>query len=206
MDKVQAIAPTIVKTLSPGVNSAIYSLEAALYEKHVIEFNEEVNSETASCLANQLQYLNTQNVKEVTIQINSPGGDVVSGLGLLDIMVKLENQGMTIKTICKGMAASMASLLLMCGSKGCRYMYQNSTVMIHDLSSGSQGKWINLKDSHEYSTALRERLIEIVSKRTGKTTKEVEDKWFDARDHYMFCEEAIREGIIDEMISVDYSI
>jgi ATP-dependent Clp protease protease subunit len=203
---IKNLAPVIVKQTEPGTNSAIYNTETALYEEGIIIFDQEVTTESANCLQNQLQYLSMQGKEKVTIYIDSPGGSVVAGLAMLDTMMLLEKKGMTIETICRGMAASMASLLLMCGSKGHRFMMTNSTCMVHDLSGGTHGKYKDMEVDFQFSTSLRKKLIGIVAKRTGKSEADVEAKWFDAKDHFMDWNEAKNEGIIDEVISADYDL
>lgn len=204
--KITALTPAIVKELEPGRNSAIFNTETALYEERVIIFDQEVTTESANCLQNQLQYLAMQGDEKITIYIDSPGGSVVAGLAMLDTMMILEKRGIVIETICRGMAASMASLLLMCGSKGHRFMMTNSTCMVHDLSGGTHGKYADMDVDFQFSTALRKKLINIVAKRTGKSEVDVESKWFDRIDHFMSWDEAKKEGIIDDVIEANYDL
>lgn len=204
--KITALTPAIVKELEPGRNSAIFNTETALYEERVIIFDQEVTTESANCLQNQLQYLAMQGNEKITIYIDSPGGSVVAGLAVLDTMMIIEKREIVIETICRGMAASMASLLLMCGSKGHRFMMTNSTCMVHDLSGGTQGKYADMNVDFQFSTTLRKKLINIVAKRTGKSEADVESKWFDRIDHFMSWDEAKKEGIIDDVIEANYDL
>jgi len=205
INKIQNLAPVVVKTLEPGVNSAVISAEASLYEKGIIVFDTEVTRESANCLQTLLQHLYMEKRDKITIYIDSPGGDVVAGLSMLATLQWVKEQGVIVETFCRGMAASMASLLLMCGSKGHRFMYDDSTCLVHDLSYGFQGKYKDSKVEYEYSTSLRERLLNIVSKRTGKDIPWIESNWFNGTDHMLFAKEALREGIIDKIITVDYA-
>lgn len=198
------LAPVVVKTLEPGVNSAVISAEAAMYEKRVIVFDTEVTRESANCLQTLLLHLHSEGKEKITIHISSPGGDVVEGLAMLAILQWVKEQGVIVETFCRGMAASMASLLLMCGTKGHRSMLEDSTCLIHDLSSGHQGKFKDLEVNMDYTKELRKRLLNIVSKRTGKDIEWIKTNWFNGTDHMLFGDKALEEGVIDKVIRVDY--
>jgi ATP-dependent Clp protease protease subunit len=206
MIQISNIAPVIVKELRPGVNSAVNSAEAALYDDAVIIFDTEVTRETAGLLQTLLQYLRKQGKKEITIYIDSPGGDVIEGLPMLDMMIKLQEEGIQINTIGRGMSASMGSLMLMCGSKGHRSISENGWVMVHDISSGFSGKFSDIKRSMQLTERLRKKLIEIISKRTGKTEAEVEKNFTEKGDNWLDSNEALAYGIVDNIIKVNYAI
>ena len=157
-----------------------------------------MDSDICNIIKAQLLYLEQMDSeKDIKIYIDSPGGSVYSGLGLLDTMEYIKPDIVTINT---GLAASMAAVLLCCGSKGKRKALKRSRTMIHQPMSGSYGMYqasdISI-DANEINS-LKYELYEIISNKTGQTQKKVEQ---DAdRDYWMTSEEAIKYGMIDEII------
>lgn len=207
MIDIKNVRPVVVRKYEAGENSVTLNTEDYLFEQGIISFKEEVTTETANCLQDQLMVLWQMGKKDVKIYIDSPGGDVISGLPVCATMLMLEKLGMTITTICRGKAASMASLLLMCGSRGHRKIHPHSRVMIHDMSTGMKGKYADLEEEMEFSKSLREELIEIISKRSNKTIDEVREEFSKKRDLWLDGKKAKDEwGVVDEIMTVDYSI
>lgn len=205
-DSVVDLSPTIVKTGHDNEPMIVTSTEAVLYENRSISFNVEVNEETADILMNQLMYLKYQDpTKDITLYINSPGGQVESGLALLDIMGNIQTGDNPLKiiTICRGIAASMGSMILMCGAKGHRKAFENSHVMIHEVSGGSAGKTRDMEKAFAHQKELEERLFRIASIRTGQSIETI-TKDMKSGDVWMTAEDAKNYGIIDEIIHVDY--
>jgi len=155
-----------------------------------------VNDRMSTVVQAQLMYLDTIDQTDITLHIDSPGGSVKSGLGIVDVMDYVSSDVMTINT---GMAASMGAILLGAGTKGKRLMLPNSRVMIHQVSAGAQGTMadidISIAEGRKYNT----KLFNMLSDYTGKTAKKImkdadRDMWLDA-------EEAKGYGIIDSIIT-----
>ena len=161
-----------------------------------IYFGNEVNSDTCNITIAQLLYLDSVSNEDITLYVNSPGGSVIDGLGLIDTMGMIKSDIVTIGT---GMAASMGSLIISSGARGKRKGLFNSWVMLHQLSSGINGKFKDILVEAEFCKRLTEKLYSHLAQRTGQPyDKIVEacengDKWFSA-------EEAKDFGLIDEVI------
>jgi ATP-dependent Clp protease protease subunit len=133
--------------------------------------------------------------KDINIYINSPGGNVTSGLAVYDTMQFLTCD---VTTYCLGMAASMAAVLLCAGTKGKRFALPNSDIMIHQVSGGAQGAASDVERQVDYMFKLKKRLIKIISKHTGKPEEQV--RLDSDRDYYMSAQEAKAYGLVDEVI------
>jgi ATP-dependent Clp protease protease subunit len=161
-----------------------------------IYFGNEVNSDTCNITIAQLLYMDSVSNEDITMYVNSPGGSVIDGLGLIDTMGMIKSDVVTVGT---GMAASMGSLIISSGARGKRKALANSWVMLHQLSSGVKGKFKDILVEAEFCKRLTEKLYNHLSQRTGQPyDKIVEacengDKWFSA-------EEAKDFGLIDEVI------
>ena len=169
-----------------------------LFDNRIIRLNTDINSEEADKIVEQLLKLDTiKSNKDIIFYINSPGGLVSAGLAIYDAMQLVKSN---VKTICIGRCSSMAAVLLSGGTKGKRYITQNSEVMIHEVSSFSGGKIGEIKVSYEHSNTLNERLMKILADNTGKSIKQIKkdtllkDKWFNA-------EEAIKYGLVDKILT-----
>ena len=127
--------------------------------------------------------------------INSPGGVITSGMGIIDTMNYIKPD---IATICVGQAASMAAVILSAGSKGKRSALENSRIMIHQPLGGVQGQATDIEIHTKEILFLKERLNNILSQNTGKTVKTIENDT--NRDNFMSSKEAIKYGIIDEIV------
>lgn len=156
-----------------------------------------IDDDVANIINAQLLYLNSTGDEDVKMFINSPGGSVISGLAIYDIMNFITPD---VSTYCLGMAASMGSILLSSGAKGKRYSLPNGTVMIHQVSSGT-GRVQNtdLQIAAKESQKWQDRLYNILASNTNKIYEEIER---DAdRDHWFTAEEALQYNLIDEIIS-----
>ena len=144
----------------------------------------------------QILYLaNEDPKKDIKLYINSPGGSVYDGLAIIDTMNFVEPD---IQTIGIGLQASMGAMLLSCGAKGKRFVLPNSRIMIHQPSSGTEGKITDQEIMLKEGIFLKKRLAEIFAKNTGKKLEQVE-KDMD-RDNWMSAEEAVKYGIVDKII------
>ena len=188
------LVPTVVEETAKGERA--YDIYSRLLTDRIIFMGEEVNSHTANLVVAQLLFLAHEDSKrDIRLYINSPGGAVHDGLAIIDTMNYIEPD---VQTIGIGLQASMGAMLLSCGAKGKRYCLPNARVMIHQPSSATQGKITDQEIALQEGIFLKKRLAEIFAKNTGKSVKQVE-KDMD-RDNWMSAEEAVKYGIVDEVI------
>ena len=158
---------------------------------------EEINSVTANLVIAQLLHLESQDAeKDISLYINSPGGEVYSGLAILDTMNYIKP---AVSTICVGMAASMAAVLLACGAKGKRFCLPNSMVMIHQPSGGARGQQTEIEIAAREIRENRTRLNHILADASGRSFEQVERDT--ERDHYMRAQEALEYGLVDRIVT-----
>jgi len=156
-----------------------------------------VNDYVANVIQAQLLFLeSTDNKRDIQMFINSPGGSVISGLGIYDTMQYVSPE---IGTICTGLAASMGAVLLSAGTKGKRTCLPHSRVMIHQPSGGMQGQFSDMEISYHLIKGMRNELYEIMAKHTGKTFEMIEKD--SDRDNWMTATEAKEYGLVDEVLT-----
>lgn len=156
-----------------------------------------VNDYVANVIQAQLLFLeSTDNKRDIQMFINSPGGSVISGLGIYDTMQYVSPE---IGTICTGLAASMGAVLLTAGTKGKRTCLPHSRVMIHQPSGGMQGQFSDMEISYNLIKNMRNELYDIMAHHTGKTFKDIEKD--SDRDNWMTAKEAKEYGLVDEVLS-----
>lgn len=188
------LVPTVIEETNRGERA--YDIYSRLLNDRIIFMGEQVNSQTANLVVAQLLFLaNEDPKKDIKLYINSPGGSVYDGLAIIDTMNYIAPD---VQTIGIGLQASMGAMLLSCGAKGKRFLLPNSRVMIHQPSSGFEGKVTDQEIALKEGLAVKKKLIEILAERTGKSLKQVE-KDMD-RDNWMSAEEAKAYGIVDEVI------
>ena len=179
---------------------AVLDLQSKLLQNNNIFLTEEVNEESIATIQAELFYLTSKMTPEeskndpITIYINSPGGEVYSCLGLYDVMQLFINQGYVIRTINIGLAASAAAVILLAGSKGYRFCLPNSTVMLHQPSSGTYGTITDMKIAVDEGDRLKKLLNDIVSKHAGEQVVELME-----RDAWISPEEALKFNLIDKI-------
>ena len=150
----------------------------------------------------QLLFLASEDPKkDIMLYINSPGGSVTSALAMLDTMSYIKPD---VATICVGMAASAAAILLACGAKGKRFALPNAEVMIHQPWGGAQGQATDIEITARHILGTRDRLNKILSKATGQPLTKIESDV--ERDYFMSAEEAKKYGIVDEVFSTKHSL
>ena len=154
----------------------------------------DVEEENMTAIIAQLLYLDTLSNDEITIIINSPGGSVIAGLSLIDIMETIKSP---IKTVCIGQACSMGALILLCGDKGRRVALPHARIMIHQISGGTYGQETDMRITLQEISYLRDRLDSIITQKTGQPKEKVQADT--ERDKYMSPEEALEYGIIDKI-------
>lgn len=156
-----------------------------------------VNDYVANVIQAQLLFLeSTDNKRDIQMFVNSPGGSVISGLGIYDTMQYVSPE---IGTICTGLAASMGAVLLCAGTKGKRTCLPHSRVMIHQPSGGMQGQFSDMEISYNLIKNMRKELYDIMAKHTGKTFEQIEKD--SDRDNWMTATEAREYGLVDEVLT-----
>lgn len=188
-----ALTPIILEERQMNVASLdIYS--RLLYDRQIF-FGHEFNSETCNLLIAQLLYLDSVDNRDITININSPGGSVVDGLAVLDTMNFIKSD---VSTLCMGMAASMGAVLLSSGTKGKRFILPHGRVMIHQVSSGMKGTVSDMEIEFEQTQRCKKDVYEILAKNMNKSFEEVE-KLCD-RNNWFIGKEALEIGLVDGII------
>ena len=194
MTKNYLVPNVIVKTRDGERGYDIYS---RLLEDRIIFLGEEVNEHTANVVVAQLLHLaNEDPEKDIQLYINSPGGSVYDGLAIYDTIQYIKPD---VQTIGIGLQASMGAFLLSSGTKGKRGVLPNSRVMIHQPSSGTQGKVTDQEISLREALELKERLAAIMAKNTGQKLAKVKADM--ERDFFFFSEQAKEYGIVDNVIA-----
>lgn len=188
------LVPTVIEKTHNGERA--FDIYSRLLNERVIFLGEDVNEHTANLVVAQLLHLAYENPKkDIKLYINSPGGSVYDGLAIYDTIQYIKPD---VQTIGIGLQASMGAFLLSSGTKGKRVALPNSRIMIHQPSSGTQGKVTDQEITLRESIYLKQRLNEILSKNTGQDISKIEK---DAdRDYWMSAEEAKKYGLIDEVI------
>ena len=188
------LVPTVVEETNRGERA--YDIYSRLLNDRIVFLGEQVDSHTANLVVAQLLYLANEDPKrDIKLYINSPGGSVYDGLAIIDTMNYIKPD---VQTIGIGLQASMGAMLLSCGAKGKRFVLPNSRIMIHQPSSGTEGKITDQEIALKEGIYLKKKLAEIFAENTGKDVKQVE-KDMD-RDNWMSAEEALNYGIVDEII------
>lgn len=189
-----SLVPYVIEQSSRGERS--YDIFSRLLKDRIIFISEDVNPTSSSLVIAQLLFLESEDPeKEIFLYINSPGGSVTDGLGIIDTMNYIK---CPVTTICVGMAASMGALLLTSGTKGKRFATPNSEILIHQpliSGGGISGQTTEIKIHAEQMIKTRERINRIISQTTGKPIEQVEKDT--ERDNYMTAEEALEYGLID---------
>lgn len=189
-----SLVPYVIEQTKGGERS--YDIYSRLLKDRIIFLGEEVNDVTASLIVAQLLFLAAEDPdKDISLYINSPGGSVTAGLAIYDTMQYIKPD---VSTICLGMAASMGAFLLAGGAKGKRFALPNSTIMIHQPSGGARGQETEIRIAAENILKTRKQLNEILAENTGKSYEQVDRDT--ERDNYMTADEAVKYGIIDEVI------
>ena len=189
-----ALVPYVIEQTPRGERS--YDIYSRLLNDRIIFLGEEINSVSANLVVAQLLHLESQDAeKDISLYINSPGGEVYSGLAILDTMNFIKPQ---VSAIC-GMAASMAAVLLSAGAKGKRFCLPHSKVMIHQPSGGAQGQQTEIEIVAEEIKKTRRELNQILSDASGQPIEKVQADT--ERDNYLTAAEALDYGLIDRIVT-----
>ena len=188
------ISPTIIEERQ--LNVASMDVFSRLMMDRIIFLGTEINDDVANIVQAQLLYLESaDSSKDISIYLNSPGGSVYAGLGIYDTMQYISSN---VATICTGLAASMAAVLLVAGENGKRSALPHSRVMIHQPLGGAQGQATDIEITAREILKLRTELFEIISNHSGKPYDEVARD--SERDHWMTADEAQAYGLVDKVI------
>lgn len=192
--KNQILIPTVIEKTHMGERA--YDIYSRLLKDRIIFLGTEIDDTVANLVIAQMLFLESQDkTKDIKLYINSPGGSVTSGLAIYDAMQYVKPN---VSTICVGLAASMAAVLLAAGEKGKRFALPNSEVMIHQVLGGVQGQATDIKIHAERILKIKDRLNQILATHTGqKITKVADDT---ERDYFLDPVEAVKYGLIDKVI------
>jgi len=189
-----SLVPIVVEQTNRGERS--YDIFSRLLKERIIMLSEEVNSVTASLVTAQMLFLAAEDPdKDIQFYINSPGGEITSGLMIYDTMQHIKPD---VQTICMGVAASMGAFLLAAGAPGKRFALPNAEIMIHQPSGGAQGQASDIQIAAAHILRIRQRLNTILSERTGQPIKKIAADT--DRDTWMTTEEAVAYGLIDHVM------
>ncbi len=189
------LTPNIIEERQ--MNAVAMDVFSRLMMDRIIFLGTGINDQVANIVQAQLLFLaSTDASRDIQIYINSPGGSVYAGLGIYDTMQFIKPD---VATICTGMAASMAAVLLCAGEKGKRSGLTHSRVMIHQPLGGAQGQASDIEITAREIITLKEELYKIIAKHTGQTYEKVyEDS---DRDYWMKADRALEYGMIDEILT-----
>ena len=188
------INPTIIEERT--LNVAQMDVFSRLMMDRIIFLGTPINDDVANIIQAQLLFLESSDPnKDIQIYFNSPGGSVYAGLGIYDTMQYIRSD---VATICTGMAASMAAVLLCAGAHGKRSALKHSRVMIHQPMGGAEGQASDIEITAKEILKLREELYEIIANHSHQSIEKV--RIDSDRDHWMIAEEAKEYGMIDEIL------
>lgn len=185
--------PFVIEKDAKGERS--YDLYSRMLEDRIIFLNGEIDSYLSNSVVAQLIYLEAKDpTKDISLYINSPGGTITDGLAIYDTMKYIKCD---VTTICVGLAASMASVLLAAGAKGKRYALPNSEVMIHQPLGGAQGQATEILIAADHIKKIKDKMNAILAECTGNPVEKVAKDT--ERDYYLSAEDALKYGIVDEI-------
>ncbi len=187
------LVPVVVEQSDRGERS--YDIYSRLLNDRIIFLGEQVTDVSANTVIAQLLHLENQDPdKDISLYINSPGGSVTAGLAIMDTMNFIKCD---VSTVCVGLAASMAAVLLSSGARGKRYALPNSTILIHQPMGGVQGQETEIAIVAEQIKKTRDKLNKILAETTGQKLSTIQKDT--DRDNYMSTEEALKYGLIDKI-------
>ena len=188
------LIPTVIEKSSMGERA--YDIYSRLLKERIVFLSGAIDDDTANIVIAQLLFLESEDPKkDIKLYIHSPGGSVSAAMAIFDTMNHIKPD---VSTICVGMAASAAAVLLSSGTKGKRYALPNAEVMIHQVMGGAEGQASDIAISAKHILRIKENLNKILSKNTGKPIDQVEKD--SDRDNYMTADEAKKYGLVDEVM------
>lgn len=188
------LIPTVIEKSQFGERA--YDIYSRLLRERVIFLGGPIDDVSANIIIAQLLFLQSEDAnKDIELYINSPGGSVTAAMAIYDTMNYIKPD---VKTVCIGIAASAAAVILSSGAKGKRYALPNSEVMIHQVLGGVEGQASDIEITAKHILKVKENLNKILSKNTGKSVSQIEKD--SDRDYYMNAEEAKKYGLVDDII------
>lgn len=188
------LVPIIIDKEPNGERS--YDIFSRLLKDRIILLSGEIDDNLANIIISELLYLDSINHDDISLYINSPGGNITSGMAIMDTMNYIKSD---VSTICVGMSASMAAFLLSCGKKGKRFILPNAEVMIHQPLGGANGQATEIKIAAERILKLKDKLNQLLASNTNQDIKKIETDT--ERDYFLNSKEALEYGIVDEIIT-----
>ena len=188
------LIPIVVEKSSSGERA--YDIYSRLLKERIVFVTGPINDAVANTVIAQLIYLeNEDSKKDIYLYINSPGGIVTSALAIYDTMQFVKPD---VSTICVGMAASGAALILAGGNRGKRYSLPNAEILLHQVMGGVEGQAVEVEIAARHIIRIKDRINQIIAKHTGQSLKKIEKDT--DRDFYMTPEEAKSYGVIDKIV------
>ena len=189
------LIPTVIE--KDGQIERAYDIYSRLLKDRIVFLGEPIDDHVANIVIAQFLFLDAENKDaDIKFYINSPGGSVSAGLAIYDTMQYIKSD---VSTICVGLAASMASVLLAAGKPGKRFALPNSEIMIHQVMGGAEGQASDIKIRAEHILKTKDKMNKILAAHTGQKVATVEKD--SDRDNFMSAAEAKNYGIIDKIIS-----
>lgn len=190
----QSLVPMVIETSARGERA--YDIYSLLLKNRIIFLGTPINDQIANLIVAQLLYLNQEDRESpISMYINSPGGQVYSGLAIYDTMQMITNP---VATYAVGVTASFGTLLLVAGQKGMRYALPHATIHMHQPLGGAQGQATDIEIQAREILRLKARLNEIMAFHTGRSLEDIERDT--DRDHYMDAKAAVAYGMVDQVL------
>ena len=186
------LVPVVVESTSRGERS--FDIFSRLLRERIVFVTGQVEDNMASVIVAQLLYLESENSRDISMYINSPGGVVTAGMAIHDTMQYIKPR---VSTVCVGQAASMGSFLLAAGEPGMRVALPNSRIMVHQPSGGARGMASDIEIQAKEILRIRQRMNDLYVKYTGQSLTDIE-KALD-RDTFLEADEALKFGIVDKV-------
>jgi len=189
------LVPMVIETSARGERA--YDIYSRLLRDRIIFLGDMIEDHMANLIIAQLLFLEAEDPdRDISLYINSPGGVVTAGLAIYDTMQYLRAP---VSTICIGMAASMASVLLAAGAKGKRYALPNARVLVHQPHGGAQGQSVDLEIAVAEMVEMRRRMVEILTEATGQSAERIAHDM--DRDFILRGDKAVEYGLVDAIIN-----
>ena len=188
------LIPTVIEKTSMGERA--FDIYSRLLKERIIFLGSAIDDDSANIIIAQMLFLESEDPKkDIRLYIHSPGGSVSAAMAIYDTMNHVKPD---VSTICIGMAASAAAVILSSGAKGKRFALPNSEVMIHQVMGGAEGQASDIAITAKHILRIKENLNKILAKNTGKPIEQIEKD--SDRDNYMTAEDAKKYGLVDEVI------
>ena len=189
------LMPYVIEQTSRGERS--YDIYSRLLKDRIVVLGGEINDDVAHVIVAQMLFLEMEDPDaDIQLYINSPGGVITSGMAIYDTMRYLKCE---VSTLCSGMAASMGAVLLAAGAKGKRKALPHAEIMIHQPSGGARGQATDIEIQAEQILRVKKTMNELLAEHTGQPLRTIEKDV--ERDHYMTADQALKYGLIDEIIA-----